>query len=155
MYLLFGCSPQYHLTKYQKKGGTIDCDTTYVNVPIFVKGKDGKDSIVYQKTPCNCPEAETPPTNRQVKLKYKFDNRRFEDYLKAVTKRLKARENFIIDSMRIDNKNRKIDAKAFKNKDKNDTKEATQWSKTINLALWVGLILIVLFILAKIFKRFL
>ena len=77
-----------HLKKAEKHGGKIVCDTTFIEVPKLVKGKDGKDSLIYVSTPVPCKPCQPCETKREIKWKYKYD-----------LKRQKARDAFIIDSL--------------------------------------------------------
>lgn len=119
---LYGCSASYHLTKYQKKGGTcgqIDTIQT-VHYDTVANTYYFRDSLVIVN------DRVVPKTRFQTRIEYKYKTKFVHKYFK--TEKSKAKQQ------------RKVD---------------TQWSKTINLVLWVGLVLIILFILAKIFKRFL
>lgn len=76
---------KYHLDKFYKKGGVITCDTIYVEKidTLVVKGKDGKDSLIYitKQVPCNCPQATV-----ETRWKTRFDNKRFADSMKIIAK---------------------------------------------------------------------
>jgi hypothetical protein len=76
---------KYHLDKFYKKGGVITCDTIYVEKidTLIVKGKDGKDSLIYitKQIPCNCPQATV-----ETRWKTRFDNKRFADSMKIIAK---------------------------------------------------------------------
>lgn len=121
---LYGCSAQYHLIKYQKKGGTcgqIDTIQT-VHYDTVTNSYYFRDSLVIVN------DRVVPLTRTEIRYRYKTTR----------------------DTIKLTETKIKYQFKQAKQQRKTDT----QWSKTINLALWVGLILIVLFILAKIFKRF-
>jgi hypothetical protein len=79
IFMLSSCSPQYHLNKFHKKGGKIECkgDTTYIEK--VIKGKDGKDSIIYVPTKEYIPQIEY-----RTKWQVRFDNKRFNDSLKYI-----------------------------------------------------------------------
>jgi hypothetical protein len=57
--------------KFIKFGGKIKGDTTVVTVTDTVKGKDGKDSIVYRTVSTICPEPVFPPTRYEIRYKWK------------------------------------------------------------------------------------
>lgn len=57
--------------KFIKFGGKIKGDTVVVTVTDTVKGKDGKDSIIYRTVSTICPEPVFPPTRYEVRYKWK------------------------------------------------------------------------------------
>lgn len=57
--------------KFIKFGGKIKGDTIVVTVTDTVKGKDGKDSIIYRTVSTICPEPVFPPTRYEVRYKWK------------------------------------------------------------------------------------
>ena len=57
--------------KFIKFGGKIKGDTVVVTVTDTVKGKDGKDSIIYRTVSAVCPEPVFPPTRYEVRYKWK------------------------------------------------------------------------------------
>lgn len=139
-----------HLKKAEKHGGKIVCDTTFVEVPKLVKGKDGRDSLIYVSTPIPCKPCQPCETKREIKWKYKYD-----------LKRQKLRDAFIIDSLNkvFDNREKlsNIERKAVKNSDKNKTKTETANNKTVNVGLIVfgivGSLLLLLLIIYKFKKK--
>tara|TARA_R110000868_G_scaffold168322_1_gene403026 strand:+ start:2018 stop:2464 length:447 start_codon:yes stop_codon:yes gene_type:complete len=68
---LISCSPNYHMRKFIKKGGKINNDTTIVTLTDTIKGKDGKDSIIYRQVSVECPELIAPPTRFEIRYRYK------------------------------------------------------------------------------------
>jgi len=84
MLVFASCSPTHHLNKFYKKGGKIQCDTTTVTVEKIVKGKDGKDSLIYVPITEYVPQIEY-----RTKWQTRFDNRRFEDSMKYVRRMYK------------------------------------------------------------------
>jgi len=121
---LYGCSASYHLTKYQKKGGTcgqIDTIQT-VHYDTVTNRYYYKDSLIIVN------DRVVPFTRTEIRYRYKT----MRDTIKLTETKIKYQ-------FKQSKQQRKVD---------------TQWSKTINLVLIVGLVLIILFILAKIFKRF-
>lgn len=73
IYLMFliSCSPNYHMRKFINKGGVIKNDTTIVTLTDTIKGKDGKDSIIYRTISVQCPELIAPPTRYEIRYQYK------------------------------------------------------------------------------------
>tara|TARA_R110000868_G_scaffold279203_1_gene539261 strand:- start:11527 stop:11973 length:447 start_codon:yes stop_codon:yes gene_type:complete len=73
IYLMFlmSCSAKFHQRKFIEKGGKIICDTTVVTVNTTIKGKDGKDSIIYRQVSVDCPELVAPPTRFEIRYRYK------------------------------------------------------------------------------------
>jgi hypothetical protein len=71
LYFLYGCSANYHFTKFLKKGGTIDTTERIVTVEKTIK-VNGKDSIIFVQMPLNCPEVQIPPTRTEIRYKYKL-----------------------------------------------------------------------------------
>lgn len=71
LFFLISCSAKFHQRKFIEKGGKIICDTTVVTVNTIVKGKDGKDSIIYREVSVKCPELEAPLTRYEIRYKYK------------------------------------------------------------------------------------
>ena len=63
MYVLYGCSANYHFTKFLKKGGTIDTTDHIVTVNKMVK-VNGKDSIILVQMPLKCPDVQIPATRQ-------------------------------------------------------------------------------------------
>jgi len=71
IYVLYGCSANYHFTKFLKKGGTIDTTYHIVTVNKMVK-INGKDSIIFVQMPLKCPEVQIPPTRQEIRYKYRI-----------------------------------------------------------------------------------
>jgi hypothetical protein len=57
--------------KFIKFGGKIKGDTVVFTVTDTIKGKDGKDSIIYRTVSTICPEPVFPPTRYEVRYKWK------------------------------------------------------------------------------------
>lgn len=150
---LYSCSDskmiQYHFKKAEKHGGKIVCDTTYIEVPTIVKGKDGRDSIVYVLKPIECEPCQPCETKTrfEIKWKYKYD-----------LKRMKAREAFIIDSLEqrfvFAIKHAKIEGKQQKQVSKQQTKNETANNKSFNLFTWFLIIAVCLAGLIFFYTRF-
>jgi len=71
LYFLYGCSANYHFTKFINKGGKIDTTERIVTVEKTIK-VNGKDSIIFVQMPLNCPEVQIPPTRQEIRYKYKL-----------------------------------------------------------------------------------
>jgi hypothetical protein len=71
LYFLYGCSANYHFTKFLNKGGKIDTISKVVTVEKTIK-VNGKDSIIFVEMPLNCPEVQIPPTRTEIRYKYKL-----------------------------------------------------------------------------------
>jgi hypothetical protein len=84
LYFLYGCSANYHFTKFLKKGGTIDTISKVVTVEKTIK-VNGKDSIIFVQMPFNCPEVQIPPTRQEIRYKYKIQRDSIET-IRYVTK---------------------------------------------------------------------
>jgi hypothetical protein len=84
IYVLYGCSANYHFTKFLKKGGTIDTTDHIVKVNKMVK-VNGKDSIILVEMPLKCPEVQIPPTRQEIRYKYKIQRDSIET-IRYVTK---------------------------------------------------------------------
>jgi len=71
LYFLYGCSANYHFTKFLNKGGKIDTTERIVTVEKTIK-VNGKDSIILVEMPLNCPEVQIPPTRTEIRYKYRL-----------------------------------------------------------------------------------
>jgi hypothetical protein len=71
LYFLYGCSANYHFTKFLNKGGKIETKTDTIQVQKTIK-VNGKDSIIFVEMPLNCPEVQIPPTRTEIRYKYKL-----------------------------------------------------------------------------------
>jgi hypothetical protein len=71
LYLLYGCSANYHFTKFINKGGKIDTTERVVTVEKTIK-VNGKDSIIFVQMPLNCPEVQIPLTRQEIRYKYRI-----------------------------------------------------------------------------------
>jgi hypothetical protein len=69
--ILYGCSANYHFTKFLNKGGKIDTTERVVTVEKTIK-VNGKDSIIFVQMPLNCPEVQIPPTRTEIRYKYRL-----------------------------------------------------------------------------------
>jgi hypothetical protein len=84
LYVLYGCSANYHFGKFLKKGGTIDTTDHIVTVNKMVK-VNGKDSIIFVQMPLKCPDVQIPPTRQEIRYKYKIQRDSIET-IRYVTK---------------------------------------------------------------------
>jgi len=71
LYFLYGCSANYHFTKFINKGGKIDTISKVVTVEKTIK-VNGKDSIIFVEIPLKCPDVQIPPTRTEIRYKYKL-----------------------------------------------------------------------------------
>jgi hypothetical protein len=85
-----------HYDKFIYYGGKIDTVVRTVPVEVIIKGKDGKDSLIYVDVPVKCPEAT-------IEYKDRWHIRRMDkaerDSLKHVKKMAEIHANFVIDSL--------------------------------------------------------
>jgi hypothetical protein len=84
IYVLYGCSANYHFGKFLKKGGTIDTTEHIVEVNKMIK-VNGKDSIIFVQMPLKCPEVQIPPTRQEIRYKYRIKRDSIET-IRYVTK---------------------------------------------------------------------
>jgi hypothetical protein len=73
------------MRKFIKKGGKINNDTTLVTVHHTIKGKDGRDSIIYRQVSVECPELQAPLTRYEIRYQWKTIRDSFET-VKYITK---------------------------------------------------------------------
>ena len=71
LYFLYGCSANYHFTKFLNKGGKIDTTERVVTVEKTIK-VNGIDSIIFVEMPLKCPEVQIPPTRTEIRYKYRL-----------------------------------------------------------------------------------
>ena len=84
MYVLYGCSANYHFTKFMNKGGTIETKTDTIQVQKTIK-INGKDSIIFVQMPLKCPKVQIPPTRQEIRYKYRIKRDSIET-IRYVTK---------------------------------------------------------------------
>lgn len=84
LYFLYGCSANYHFTKFLNKGGKIDTTEHIVEVNKMIK-INGKDSIIFVQMPLKCPEVQIPPTRQEIRYKYRIQRDSIET-IRYVTK---------------------------------------------------------------------
>jgi hypothetical protein len=71
LYFLYGCSANYHFTKFLDKGGKIENKTDTIKVQQTIR-VNGKDSIITVLMPFNCPEVQIPQTRQEIRYKYRI-----------------------------------------------------------------------------------
>jgi hypothetical protein len=112
-----------HYDKFIYYGGKIDTATRTVPVEVLVKGKDGKDSLIYVDVQVDCKEAK-------IEYKDRWHIRRMDkqerDSMKHVANMAKIQANLVIDSLskviKIEQQKKgqkKFEAKGEKNKKNN------------------------------------
>jgi len=84
LYFLYGCSANYHFTKFLNKGGKIDTTERIVTVEKTIR-INGKDSIIFVQMPLNCPEVQIPLTRQEIRYKYRIQRDSIET-IRYVTK---------------------------------------------------------------------
>jgi hypothetical protein len=84
LYFLYGCSANYHFTKFLNKGGKIETKTDTIQVQKTIK-VNGKDSIIFVQMPLKCPGVQIPPTRQETRYKYKIQRDSIET-IRYVTK---------------------------------------------------------------------
>jgi len=143
LYLISGCNnAKYHLDKFYAKGGVITCDTTYINNTdtLYIKGVDGKDSLVYIIKNRPCPKATV-----ETRWMTRFDNRRFKDSLKIIY-------GMYSDSLDAVVKNNKIDSKVEKVVSRQENKKQPWWITFLSVMGVIFIIIILTKILIKYIK---
>lgn len=126
-----GCSPTFHLDKFYKKGGKIEQVEKTVTIHDTIKGKDGKDSIIYRTVNVECPEPII-----KTRWKVRFDNRRFKDSLNSVRTQYKDSLIFAVRNAKNVLKN---DYKVIKSNDKTKRTVTRQENKRSWWLFWLGL----------------
>ena len=101
IFFLYGCSAQYHFTKFINKGGKIDTTQRVIEVSKTIK-VNGKDSIIFFETPVKCPEIQIPPTRTEIRYKYKLQR----DSIKTVRYVTKWKTKEVVKTKRIETKSK-------------------------------------------------
>ena len=99
IYHLSSCSPTYHLNKFHKKGGKIECKGDTTTIVKTIKGKDGKDSLIYVPVTEYVPQIEY-----KTKWQVRFDNKRFKDSLNVVRRMYKDSVRTVVKTEKIKGK---------------------------------------------------
>lgn len=156
LHLLFSCSLNHHLNKAIKKGYRCDeiSDTIKISsidsFPVIVH-----DSIVWEKISIQKDTIVRYKTSYvpKTRLQYRFDNRRFNDSLKAIRK-------MYSDSLRYVRIMRKIDNELEKSIKKQETKQVKSKNKKganlflLGLSIGIILTLIVKYAINQALKKF-
>ena len=82
--VLISCSPNYHMRKFIKKGGVIEQTEKVVTLHDTIKGKDGKDSIIYRTVSIECPEPIIPKTRWQTRIEYRYRYKAIRDSFETI-----------------------------------------------------------------------
>ena len=90
IFYISSCSPQYHLNKFHKKGGKIECvgDTVQVKIPVpkLIKGEiQYVDSLI--EIPCPETEINFPPSKQEIRYRYRLDKKALNDSVNLVKKK--------------------------------------------------------------------
>jgi len=131
---LFSCSnakqAQRGLDKFYKNGGKIEAQ----KVPVIIRDTlkiMGKDSIIERTVFIDCPQAETPKTNTEIRQERKSE----KDSLKHTEQFYKLRNEFILDSLAEDRKTKKVEGvisnkgkKQDRKTIKSEAKQAEKWT---------------------------
>jgi hypothetical protein len=107
LYFLYGCSANYHFTKFLNKGGKIDTTERIVTVEKTIK-INGKDSIIFVQMPLNCPDVQIPPTRQEIRYKYKLKR----DSIETVRYVTKWKTKLVKIEKKAEVKNKKTESKA-------------------------------------------
>jgi len=102
--ILVSCSSSYHMRKFINKGGVIKNDTTIVTLTDTIKGKDGKDSIIYRTISVQCPEIEAPKTRWQTRIEYKYRYKTIRDSFETIRYIVKQDRKEAVKQAKISNK---------------------------------------------------
>lgn len=129
MVALSGCSAEYHLTKFHKKGGKIDVTDTTIYVTDTIR-INGKDSIIYRPIDVKCPDVTYPEPRYVTRWKYKVK----------------------IDSIKVEKWKTKYVYKTIKAEKKAEVK-TNPWRNLRAIIFWAVLVVIGLFTFNWISKR--
>ena len=146
--ILCSCSATQHLNKFYKKGGKIEQVEKTVTIHDTIKGKDGKDSIIFRNVNVECPEPII-----KTRWKVRFNNKRFLDSLKVMRIQYKDSLRYALRTLRIELKN---DYKTVKSNDKTKRTTTRQENKRSWWLFWLGLAVgIIIMLIIKILIRYL
>lgn len=146
--ILCSCSATQHLNKFYKKGGKIEQVEKTVTIHDTIKGKDGKDSIIFRNVNVECPEPII-----KTRWKVRFNNKRFLDSLKVMRIQYKDSLRYALRTLRIELKN---DYKTLKSNDKTKRTTTRQENKRSWWLFWLGLAVgIIIMLIIKILIRYL
>ena len=146
--ILCSCSATQNLNKFYKKGGKIEQVEKTVTIHDTIKGKDGKDSIIFRNVNVECPEPII-----KTRWKVRFNNKRFLDSLKVMRIQYKDSLRYALRTLRIELKN---DYKTVKSNDKTKRTTTRQENKRSWWLFWLGLAVgIIIMLIIKILIRYL
>ena len=140
---LASCKPSYHMKRYIKKGGVIDTVERIITITDTIKGKDGKDSIIYKDVEVDCPEPIIK-TRWKTKIEYKYRKDSLKD------KRIK-----YIDSLKYALKQSVINLKTEKAKQKTNRVVVRQENKKTKWYIWLLIGIVIGIISPFIIRRYL
>jgi hypothetical protein len=101
IWLLYGCSANYHFRKFIQKGGKIDTTERIVNVEKTIR-VNGKDSLIVLKVPSICPEVKIPQTRLERRIEYRLKR----DTMRLVKFQTKWKVKEVVKTKRIENKSK-------------------------------------------------
>ena len=146
--IMSSCSPQFHLDKFYKKGGKIEQVEKTVTIHDTIKGKDGKDSIIFRTVNVECPEPII-----KTRWKTRFDNKRFKDSLNSVRTQYKDSLRY---ALRTHKNELKTEVKTVKSNDKTERTTTRQENKRSWWLFWLGLAVGVIIMLSvKLISKYL
>ena len=146
--VMSSCYATQHLNKFYKKGGKIEQVEKTVTIHDTIKGKDGKDSIIFRNVNVECPEPII-----KTRWKVRFNNKRFLDSLKVMRIQYKDSLRYALRTLRIELKN---DYKTVKSNDKTKRTTTRQENKRSWWLFWLGLAVgIIIMLIIKILIRYL
>lgn len=82
---LSSCSPQYHMTKFIKKGGITKLDTITFTISDTIR-VNGKDSVIVRTVQAVCPEMQAPKTRFETRIEYRYKTKVEKAQIKWRTK---------------------------------------------------------------------
>ena len=83
-FVFYGCSANYHFTKFIQKGGKIDTNERIIEISKTIR-VNGKDSLIVLKVPSVCPEVKIPQTRFEKRIEYRLKRDSFET-IRFITK---------------------------------------------------------------------
>ena len=131
-----------HWDKFVYYGGKIDTVERTIRITDTVKGKDGKDSLIYRDIQVECPE---PKIEYKDRWHIRRLDRQTEDSLKHVEKMAKYRHAFVEDSLKKVIKLERAKAKTIKSED--------SWVGKLMFGLVALLALVLMIIIALKWRR--
>jgi len=102
VFLLASCTPQFHLNKFYKKGGKLECDTTTI-FKLDTIIRDG-DTIILERPHTIIEKQIEYKTRWQTKYEYKYHR----DTLRVYRDKIKYKYKIVRKEVRTDAKNKPI-----------------------------------------------